>query len=84
MATGNPYEPCPQEDVSHFSFFGVVHDTVEAPFPEAPLVLLRARCRALIQGTSVLRPIRKSISRVSAQRGIKLTTPEFEAQLVTD
>ena len=59
-------------------------DTVEAPIPEAPLVLLRARCKAPIHGTSVLSPIRKTISKVSAQRGIEITTPGFEAQRVTD
>ena len=35
-------------------------DTEEAPIPEAPLVLLRARCKAPIHGTSVLSPIRKT------------------------
>ena len=37
-----------------------LEDTVEAPIPEAPLVLLRARCKAPIHGTSVLSPIRKT------------------------
>ena len=35
-------------------------DTEEAPIPEAPLVLLRARCKAPIHRTSVLSPIRKT------------------------
>ena len=53
-------------------------DTEEAPIPEAPLVLLRARCKAPIHETSVLSPIRRLV-----KRGIELTTPGFEVQRLT-
>ena len=80
MATGNQYEPCPQEDVSHFRVRGQCTKQQKPYFQKRLWFLYVPGVEHRYTGPRFLSSIRKTISKVSAQRGIELTTPEFEVQ----